>query len=410
VIRTADFGPRTGLRAARMSKSAIGRKLKEGGIMSAIDSNEAGITPPVHLEFIQNQLENPGASAAAASEIEHYHRALFLHHHAVEWEHARQKARTHAERLAFLEGRLKETELRLCERPGLVPVVVDGREDTAPSPPWNAWDIFMFAICCLGIVCLIAFGISNISFNLLESGFITFRENPLRAYFWTALLPVGALAIKVGWDSLRNNNARDLYLWGCLAAGILGVLIWVGAYASVYPTLSKGINDQIGSMTVFDGPSGAAPRGLNFSGAKWIDVVTVAGQAIAEIFLSAVLGMYITNLYARHRPVRLVLDPAAAQLDQERSKLHDSIARERLGLGEANGSITKLENQLAALLAYGKSMFHREAARRQDQSQKRQIILEQLSDHVRHHLNTVDTESRLAGASTEAASYPGNGG
>jgi len=65
---------------------------------------------------------------------------------------------------------------------------------------------------------------------------------------------------------------------------------------------------------------------------------------------------------------------------------------------------------LAALLAYGKSMFHREAARRQDQSQKRQIILDQLSDHVRHHLNAVDTENRLAGANTEAASYRGNGG
>ena len=134
---------------------------------AATKSNEAGITPPVHLEFIQNQLENPGASAAA--EIEHYHRALFLHHHAAEWEHARQKARTHTDRLAFLEGRLKDTELTLGNRPGLVPVMVDGREDTAPSPPWNAWELFMFALCALGIVCLIAFGVSNISFNLLES-------------------------------------------------------------------------------------------------------------------------------------------------------------------------------------------------------------------------------------------------
>ena len=108
---------------------------------AASQAGEGGITPPVHLEFIQNQLENPGASAAAATEIEQYHRALFMHHHAVEWEQARQKARTHAERLAFLEGRLKETELSLSERPGLVPVMVDGREDTAPSPPWNAWEL-----------------------------------------------------------------------------------------------------------------------------------------------------------------------------------------------------------------------------------------------------------------------------
>jgi len=289
--------------------------------------------------------------------------------------------------------------------------MVDGREDTVPSPPWNAWELFMFAICCLGIVCLISFGVSNISFNLLESGFITFRENPLRAYLWSALLPVGALAIKVGWDTLQERRTRDMYLWFCLVVGVLGVLVWVAAYASVYPALSKGINDQIASLTVFDAPttSGAAPRGLNFAGAKWIDVITVAGQAVAEIFLSAVLGMYMTNLYSRHRPVRLALDPATAQLDQERGSLEERIARERLGLGEANGNIVKLENQLAALLAYGKSMFHRETARRQDQTQKRQIILEQLSDHVRNHLDSGDPGNHLAGASAASSSYRGNG-
>jgi hypothetical protein len=386
---------------------------KTGHTMSAaaLKPDEGAITPPVHLEFIQNQLENPGESAAAAIEIEQYHRALFLHHHAVEWEQARQKARTHSERLAFLEGRLKDTELSLSRRPGLVPVMVDGREDTAPSPPWNAWELFMFALCCLGIVCLIAFGVSNISFNLLESGFITFRENPWRAYLWTALLPVGALAIKVGWDSIGERKTRDKYLWFCLAAGILGVLVWVGAYATVYPTLSKGINDQIASLTVFDAPStsGAAPHGLNFAGAKWIDVITVAGQAVAEIFLSAVLGIYLTNLYLRHRPVRLARDPAAAQLDQERVSLEGSIARERQGFAEASGNIAKLENQLAALLAYGKSMFHRESARRQDQTQKRQIILEQLSDHVRHHLDSANPENPLAGSSVASSSYRGNG-
>ena len=376
---------------------------------AAAKSNGVEISPPVHLEFIQNQLENPGATDAATAEIEQYHRALFLHHHAVEWEQVRQKARTHAERLAFLENRLKETHLRLSERPQLVPATVDGRDDTVPSAPWNAWDRLMFIICGLGIVCLIGFGVSNISFNLLESGFITFRENPIRAYLWAALLPIGALAIKVGWDSLTEKKTRDRYLWSCLVAGMVGVLVWVAAYASVYPSLSKGINDQIASLTVFDSSSGAAPRGLNFAGAKWIDVVTVAGQAVAEIFLSAFLGMYMTQIYSRHRHVRLALDPAALQLDEERHRLEETIARERQGLGEANGHIVKLENQLAALLAYGKSMFHREAARRQDQNQKRQVFLEQLSDHVRSHLDAAGAENRFDTARAELSSHHGNG-
>lgn len=359
-------------------------------------SNTENISPAVHLEFIQNQLENPEGSAP--EEIEGYHRALFLHHHAVEWETYRQQVKTHGDRLAFLESQLKDTEIRLSERPKLIPVRVDGRDDVQPTSPWNFWDVTMFVICALGILCLITFGVLNISFNLLESGFITFRENPFRSYLWAALLPVGALAVKVGWDCLPEGRPRVKYLWACLVIGMIGVLTWVGAYACVYPTLSKGINEQIASLTVFDTPaSGQGGAHVNFAGAKWIDVVTVGGQAVAEIFLSAVLGMYLTTLYARHRPVRLAHDPAFSQLDDERRRLEEEVSRARLRFGEASGHLVRLENQLTALVAYGKSMFHREAAKRQDQTEKRKVILDQLSDHLRSHLETAASENRLAG-------------
>ena len=371
-------------------------------------SNPQNITPAVHLEFIQNQLENPAGSVS--DEIEGYHRALFLHHHAVEWETYRQQARTHEDKLAFLQGRLKDTELRLSERPKLIPVLLDGAEDVQPTAPWNFWDRTMFVVCALGILCLITFGVLNISFNLLESGFITFRENPFRSYLWAALLPVGALAVKVGWDCLTESRQRARYLWICLAVGMLGVLTWVGAYACVYPTLSKGINEQIASLTVFDGStnSGAGSH-VNFAGAKWVDVITVGGQAVAEIFLSAVLGMYLTSLYSRHRPVRLAEDPAFSQLDQERRQLEDEISRERVRLGEASGHLIRLENQLTALVAYGKSMFHKEAAKRQDQSEKRKVILDQLSDHLRNHLEASEPTNRLAAASASASLGHKNG-
>ena len=370
-------------------------------------SNSPSITPPVHLEFIQNQLENSDPSGH--EEIEKYHRALFMHHHAVEWEKYREQATVHQQRLSFLEGRLKSTELVLSEKTQLLPVTVDGEEDCKPNSPWNAWDVAMFAACAVGIICLITFGVLNISFNLLESGFITFRENPFRSYLWAALLPVGALAVKVGWDFLQETRRRDVYLWTCLFLGILGVVVWVAAYACVYPTLSKGINEQIASLTLFDSNStGAGPVSrLNFAGAKWIDAITVAGQAMAEIFLSAVLGMYLTNLYARHRPVRLARDPAFAQLETERRALEESIARERVDLSQANGNLVRLENQLAALIAYGKSLFHRESARRQDQTQKKQVILDQLSEHLRHHIETGPSSNRLAASSSPVGT--GNG-
>jgi hypothetical protein len=42
-------------------------------------------------------------------------------------------------------------------------------------------------------------------------------------------------------------------------------------------------------------------------------------------------------------------------------------------------------------------MFHREAARRQDDSEKRRVILDQLSDHLRQHLESAEQGGRLAG-------------
>ncbi|MGO8677216.1 MAG: hypothetical protein ACLQVX_15265 [Limisphaerales bacterium] len=357
------------------------------------------IVPAVHLEFIQNQLESADPSAPA--QVEEYHRALFLHHHAIEWERYRQQAKVHQDRLSFLEGRLKAAQLELGERQKLVPASFDGREDLRPSCPWNGWDLTMLVLSCLGIVALLTFGVLNISFNLLESGFITFRENPLRSYLWAALLPVGALAAKIGWDCLKTPNRRDVYLWTCLGLGMLGVLVWVGAYACVYPTLSKGIDDHIASLTLFDHSTGASR--LDFAGAKWVDVITLAAQAVAEIFLSAVLGIYLTNLYARHRPVRLAQDPVFAQFDRERRSLEESVERERLSLGEATGNLVRLENQLSALIAYGKSLVHRERARRQDQSQKRQVILDQLSEHLRQHLDESEPGKRLPANASPSA-------
>ena len=377
--------------------------------MKAAASDGEGIVPAVHFEFIQNHLQNPDGSAAA--EIEQYHRNLFLHHHAVEWEKHKQLAKTHEEKLAFLQERLKKVDAGIAGRTRLVPVTVNGEEDVRPSAPWNAWDLLMFGASCLGVVCLITFGVWNISFNLLESGLVTFRENPLRSYLWAALLPVGALAVKIGWDMLPERRQRTTYLWTCLSLGMAGVLVWVSAYACVYPTLSKSVNDQIATLTLFDKSPGAnaADSGLNFAGAKRIDVITVAGQALAEIFLSAVLGMYLTNLYSRHRPVRLAIDPAFAQLNQERTELEQAIARERLSFGEATGHLVRLDNQLAALVAYGKSMFQREAAKREDQSQKRQVILDQLSEHLRTHLEAVEPPNRLV-TSTSGPSVAGRNG
>lgn len=353
------------------------------------------ITPAVHLEFIQNQAGLP--EGQGVEEIEAYHRALFLHHHAGDLEKFQQQRQIHEDRLTHLDLRLKETHARLASIEKLIPVNLDGEPDIKPTAPWNNWDRATFIAAALGIVSLLVFGVLNISFNLLESGLVTFMENPIRAYFWAALLPVGALAVKVGWDFLPSGRIRDRYLWTCLVAGIAGVLVWVAAYATVYPTLSKTISEHIESLSVYDHGANQAGglMGMNSAGAKWIDAITVAAQAVAEIFLSAVLGMYLTMIYSRHRPVRLAGNPAFAQLDEERRLLEESVARERMALGEARGNQCRLENQLNALVSFAKSMFQKEAALRRDQSQQKRVLLDQISEQLRSQLETVGANGNL---------------
>ena len=349
------------------------------------------ITPAVHLEFIQNQT---GLSEdAGIEEIEAYHRALFLHHHAGDLERFQQQARTHEERLAHLESRLKATHGKLSGLDQLIPVNVDGEPDIKPTLPWNLWDRCIFVVAVLAVACLVVFGVLNISFNLLESGLVTFVESPIRAYFWAALLPVGALAVKVGWDFLQSRRLRDAYLWSCLAIGIAGVLVWLGAYAAVYPTLSKTTKEHIESLSVFDtgnGNSGGLLTGTTVGGAKWIDVITVFAQATAEIFLSAVLGMYLTTIYSRHRPVRLAGNPLFTQVNEERRLLEENVAQERNALAAARGGQTRLENQLAALLAYAKSLFRKEAALQRDQSRQKRLVWDQLTEQLRSQLHSLE--------------------
>ncbi len=292
----------------------------------------ATITPSVHLEFIQNQAGLP--DNAGLEEIEAYHRALFLHHHARELERHEQERRIHEDRLGHLEGRLKDVHAKLSGLEKLIPVTANGEPDIKPTAPWNLWDRLMFTLGGIGILILLAFGVLNISFNLLESGLITFVQNPIRSYFWAALLPIGALGVKVGWDFLQTPRARDRYLWTCLALGICGVLLWLAAYSTVYPTLSKTTTEHLASLSVFDQPNASEGflRGTTAGGAKVVDALIVSAQAIAEIFLSAALGIYMTIIYTRHRPVVLAGNPLFTQLDHERTSLEENVARERLSL------------------------------------------------------------------------------
>lgn len=360
-----------------------------------VPSNQPpGIGSSIDMDYIQNLALTQGEEGASA--VESYHQAMFLHQHGLELEQLKQEEHIHQDRLQHLEGQLRGTRNRLTDVERLEPIENDGELDDQPTTPWNIWDRTMFGIGILGILAMVVFGIMNISFNLLESGIVTFMEHPIRAYFWAALLPVGALAVKVGWDLLETDKGRARYVWSTLVIGILSLVVWIGAYALVYPSLSKTTEEQIESLSVFD-DSSAETTGRAVTGVKTLDMINVIAQAIAEICLSAVLGIYLTMIYLRHRPVRLAINPTFFQFDQERTSLEKSIATERHALANAQGQIKHLNNKLTVITSYAKALYDKETIQRHEQDHQKHAALARIENELRSHLHDLDEPSASNG-------------
>jgi hypothetical protein len=358
--------------------------------MKQISSNDSTdkIESAIHLEFIQSLAES--GDEDGLEQTAEFHRSIFLHHHGPDLERHRHEEKLGEERTAALENRLGRVNRKLAEQDKLVPASVEGRPDTAPNPPWNIWDATMFTLAGLGVAALLAFGVMNISFNLIESGIVSFSESPFRAYFWAALLPIGALAVKIGWDVLRSERMRALYLWACLGSGVVAVFVWVGAYASIYPSLSTTTEEHIAALSVFDSTSSTAS--FSTGGAKTIDMILVAAQATAEICLSALLGIFMTRVYAKHRPVRLAYNPTFVQFDVERRSIQDELASESRALAIATGSREQIERKLDVFVAYAGSLFKKEVRRRKDHGHRRRQLLDDIALELRQKLDSVDHE------------------
>lgn len=376
-------------------------------------ASPAQIPSSIHLEFIRSVVDS--GEEEGATHVEHFHRSLFLNQHGADLERLRLERQTAEERLAALEPRLLHTQRNLATQERYVPAIEDGIPDDQPNAPWNLWDRTMFAIAAVAVVCLLLFGVLNVSFNLLESGIVTFSQNPVRAYLWAALLPVGALAVKVGWDFLRSRRARAAYLWTSLILGLVAVFVWVVAYASVYPSLSRTTDEQIAALSVFAEPTVTDDSfwGTTAGGVKRLDMILVAAQAVAEICLSAALGIYMTQVYLRHRPVRLAANPTFAQLDDDRRLLETEVSRERTALAVALGSQCRLEKQLAVFVAYARSLYQREVTAQRDRSHQKRLLIEEMADQLRSRLADIDRLGDAPepnGATTAHTSTAHNGG
>ena len=357
---------------------------------TSTDPSSLAPQPPIHLEYIRHLADISDDNGE--EQITKYHQAMFTHKHGAELEQLAHQVKHSETRLDGLEPEWRRVTEKVNEIDPILPNQGNATKSEEPPQLWNHWDRWMFVMAGIGVVCLVVFGVLNISFNLIESGLVLFGDHPYRAYFWAALLPVGALGIKIGWDLITSRSFKSIYVWCCLVTGFLGVLIWLLSYASIYPSLSMSTAEQLESIQLFTDQE-TADLTVPFGNVKWVDMALVVSQAIAELFLSALLGIYMTIIYQKHRTIKPSIHPEYLHWDGERLKLERSVFDERKTLATARGRMKELDSQLAVYLAFAKSVYQRELALSQNDSSRKERLLTDLASEVMERLQSI-TESR----------------
>ena len=347
---------------------------------------------PIHLEYIRHLADI--SEDNGEEQITNYHRAMFTNKHGAELEQLAHQIKHSETRLDGLEPEWRRATEKLNAIDPLFPNNGSAAKTEESPQPWNHWDRWMFVMAGIGVVCLVVFGVLNISFNLIESGLVLFGDHPYRAYFWAALLPVGALGIKIGWDLITSRSFKSIYVWCCLGTGFLGVLVWLQSYASIYPSLSMSTAEQLESIHLLTDQETADPK-VPFGKVKWVDMILVVSQAIAELFLSALLGIYMTIIYQKHRTIKPSIHPEYLYWDGERLKLERSVFDERKTLATARGRMKELDSQLAVYLAYAKSVYQRELVLSQNHCFRKERLLTELTSDVMERLQSIRASSDI---------------
>jgi ABC-2 type transport system ATP-binding protein len=78
----------------------------------------------------------------------------------------------------------------------------------------------------------------------------------------------------------------------------------------------------------------------------------------------------------------------------------------RMGLASARGQETQLENQLAALSSFAKSIYQKETASHREQSQQKEALLDQISHHLRTQLEAIPNGAAQDRSTTLSLSRP----
>ncbi len=214
----------------------------------------------------------------------------------------------------------------------------EGDPGPVPFSEWRGRDKGVVIFSLMSAVVVLMMGAANVYANLMGSGNPVFIEQPILAYFLSALLPASSVALKFVAEIFTSDRTRRFYVQPMYALTVMAILAWTVLFAMSFHGISGGIDlDSLGETD----HTASAFTGI---------------QLLAELLVGFVLCHVAADTYSRYAPDAYIRNPEYTKIQAElkaykedHDRLHVERNAKRSSLVELTASRDCFINEMAAL-------------------------------------------------------------
>lgn len=209
---------------------------------------------------------------------------------------------------------------------------------SVPFSQWQGKDQGVAVFSLVSALGVLFMGACNVFANLVGSGNPVFIEQPILAYFLSALLPASSVALKFVSEVFTGERTRRLYIQSMYVLTVFAILAWTVLFALNFHGISGGIDLD------------------SFEETDYTASAFVWTQLLSELFVGFVLCHVAADTYARYTRDAFIRNPEYARLQDEVKTYqpeHERIRTERNArrslLVELTASRESFSNEMIAL-------------------------------------------------------------
>lgn len=285
---------------------------------------------PTMMSFMRTVLNDPN-SETAIKLVETFAQQVFERGNAAKVTALTLEIKELDERANHASERLKEIERQERNTPSYQTVPEIRKASSINKIPFAHWDVkdrIVFALCLVGVLCLLPAASFNVFASIMAQGIPVFLDNSWLAVGLSFLLPSGSLAIHSLGDLLHSDRARYRYMLGTLSVTAVVLLAWVTLFSENFPIAAGAVTFELPEQQ-----SSASSTGPAFT------FTQLAGEMLAGASLFLVVG----HVLRKYTPECVIRVPEMIQLAQEKATLRAVNEAAQKRCREAHADKAKIE-------------------------------------------------------------------